>query len=151
MRSSSEHPHPTVTVDVVLLAHQDDDTLLLLIQRRHDPFAGQWALPGGFIDFMEDLEDAARRELKEETSLEVAQLQQLGAYGKPGRDPRGHTITVAFTAEVDLQQVLPALKARDDARRAAFHPLSNLPPLAFDHEDIVRDALNQRRASPGRG
>jgi 8-oxo-dGTP diphosphatase len=114
---------------------------VLLIRRKHDPFAGKWALPGGFVDENETLEAAARRELHEETGLEVEGLQQLQTFGDPGRDPRGWTIAVAFLARVDAGKLQP--EAADDAAEAAWHRLDQLPPLAFDHEQILACARQQ--------
>ena len=132
-----DYPRPSVTVDLALFREKDGSTEVLLIERKHEPFAGSWALPGGFVDEMEDLKPAARRELQEECGLEAGPLVQAGAYGKPGRDPRGHTVSIAFTG------TLPAdaePTAGDDAARASWFPLDALPDLAFDHADIVADA-----------
>ena len=130
-------PRPALTVDVVLIKEGRDGPELLLIQRNHPPFAGHWALPGGFVDENEPLEEAARRELFEETGLEPSELQQLGAFGDPGRDPRGWTVSVVFWARTACD-VTP--RAGDDASAARWWPFDKLPPLAFDHADIVRQA-----------
>ncbi len=135
-----EYPRPAVTVDMVL-ATRTLPRRVLLIRRKHDPFAGKWALPGGFVDENEDLDAAARRELREETGLEQVALEQLHTFGTPGRDPRGHTVSVVYLAEVDADQVQP--QAADDAAAVAWHALDQLPPLAFDHADIL--ALARRR------
>jgi len=129
-----------VTVDAVVLRKTEDDHELLLIKRKNDPFKGKWALPGGFVDEGEDLPVAAKRELSEETGLKVEQLEQLGAFGKPGRDPRQHTISVAYTgfAEENAQ-----VTAADDADDAKWFSLKNLPELAFDHADIVTLAIQK--------
>ena len=131
------HPRPALTVDIVLIKDGYKGPEILLIQRNHPPFAGHWALPGGFVDENEPLEAAARRELFEETGLAPVALQQLGAFGDPGRDPRGWTVSVAFWARI-IDDVTP--RAGDDAADACWWPLSDLPPLAFDHADIVRQA-----------
>jgi 8-oxo-dGTP diphosphatase len=132
------HPRPALTVDIVLIRAGH----ILLIQRGHPPFAGHWALPGGFVEENEPLEAAARRELLEETGLEPPELQQLGAF----RDPRGWTISVAFWAHVE-GDITP--HAGDDAAAARWWPLNDLPPLAFDHADIISQLLTpSRRASP---
>ena len=101
-----DYPRPSVTVDVAIVTLHKRPRVLL-IRRKHDPFAGTWALPGGFIDMNETLEDSARRELREETGVEAAELIQLGTYGDPGRDPRGRTITVAYLARVKPRQLKP--------------------------------------------
>lgn len=131
------HPRPALTVDVVLIKEGCGGPEILLIERNHPPFAGHWALPGGFVDENEPLEAAARRELFEETGVEPPELQQLGAFGEPGRDPRGWTVSVAFWTRIS-GDVTP--RAGDDASAARWWPLDALPPLAFDHANIVRQA-----------
>jgi len=126
-----------VTVDIIVIRPSNDGPQLLLIQRKKEPFAGHWALPGGFVDEGEDLPDAARRELQEETGIEVFGLTQLGAFGKPGRDPRHHTVSVAFMTKVNASTIAVAA---DDAKNADWFTLDKLPPLAFDHADIVAEA-----------
>src|SRR5690242_1603604 len=101
-----EYPRPAVTVDIVIVTRERRPRVLL-IRRKHDPFAGVWAIPGGFVDMDESLEAAARRELREETGVEVAELEQLHAFGDPGRDPRGRTIAVAYLARVRAADVHP--------------------------------------------
>ena len=134
-----EYPRPAVTVDTVLCTLGPREQLcVLLIQRGRDPFAGSWALPGGFVDAHEDLPTAARRELEEEASVRVRRLLQLGAYGKPGRDPRGHTVGVAFLA-LAAPGTVEAV-AGDDAAAVRWFPLRRPPKLAFDHADMLRDA-----------
>ena len=96
-----------------------------------------WALPGGFVDENEDIKDAALRELKEETGIVGLDLIQVGAYGKPGRDPRGHTVSVVYTAILDSE---PEYQAGDDAAEAGWFTIDELPGLAFDHEEIITDA-----------
>ncbi len=134
---SYEYPRPAVTVDVVL-ATREVRPRVLLIQRKKDPFAGTWALPGGFVEENEKLADAARRELKEETSLDVADIEQLHTAGDPGRDPRGWTISVAYLARVNANELKPI--AADDAEAVAWYPLDKLPKLAFDHAMILARA-----------
>ena len=141
-------PRPMVTADVACFAEEEGRTWLLLIQRNHAPFAGRWALPGGFVDENEALEAAASRELREETGLEAAPLEQFGAYGDPGRDPRGHTVTVAYLAR--LPRRVEAAGA-DDAAAASWFAVDELPPLAFDHDRIIADALRAYREKSGRG
>ena len=137
-----DFPRPALTVDVVLLTREAVPKLLL-IQRKRDPFAGAWALPGGFVEEGETLAAAARRELLEETGVEVGDLEQLVAAGDPGRDPRGWTVSVAYLARVNPGEVAP--KAADDARAVGWYALTQLPPLAFDHAMIVGRAATRLR------
>lgn len=135
-----EYPRPCVTVDVVIVT-RDRRPRVLLIQRGHEPFAGTWAIPGGFVDMDESLETAARRELFEETGVKVGRIEQLATFGDPGRDPRGRVISVVFLARVRAGDV--AARAGDDAAAAAWHYLDRLPRLAFDHKEVL--ALARRR------
>ena len=137
MTYTYRHPRPSVTVDAVLIS---DDQQVLLIQRLKDPFAGQWAFPGGFVDEMEDPAAAVRRELEEETGLVGVDFEPFGFYGAPGRDPRGHTISLCFVAQVRAGDLRPV--AADDAAAVKWFPLSDLPDLAFDHGEILRDVLS---------
>lgn len=133
-----EFPRPAVTVDVAAFRSGPRGPEILLVRRGKPPFEGRWALPGGFLDLDEELEDAARRELREETGLEVDRLEQIGAFGKIGRDPRGRTITVVYGA---LAPADAEVRGGDDAAAAGWFPLGALPPLAFDHDEIVRRAV----------
>ena len=137
-----DFPRPALTVDVVLLTREAVPQVLL-IRRARDPFAGAWALPGGFVEKGETLVAAARRELHEETGVEVGDLEQLYTAGDPGRDPRGWTVSVAYLARVNPGEVTPV--AADDARAVAWHSLTDLPPLAFDHARIVGRAVTRLR------
>ena len=139
-----EYPRPMVTVDVVIVT-REERRRVLLIRRKNEPFADQWALPGGYVDMDEDLPDAARRELREETGVEAKRLEQLGAFGAPGRDPRGRTISIAYLGEVGAAAA--HARAADDAAVAAWHPLRRLPRLAFDHGKIL--ALARKRLKDG--
>lgn len=130
-----DHPRPAVSVDIVVLRR--DASEVLLIRRKNEPFAGLWALPGGFVDPDETLEQAAKRELEEETGIR-AKVEQLAAFSDPDRDPRGRTISVAFVARVAASR---AVSAGDDAADAAWYPTSRLPRLAFDHRKIIRKAV----------
>ncbi len=127
-------PRPAVTVDIVLVSREKDPRVLL-IRRKHEPFAGKW---GGFVNIDEPLEAAARRELAEETGLRVHKLEQLGTFGDPGRDPRGRTISVVFLARVNPKKLKP--KAADDAADVGWHRMGQPPPLAFDHAKILAHA-----------
>jgi len=137
-----EPPRMCVTGDTIPVRYRRSSGLeVLLVRRGNPPFKGQWALPGGFAELDEDLPDAAARELKEETGAEPRVLLQVGAWGTPGRDPRGRTVTAAYLAIIgpEDQQV----EGADDAAAAAWHPRGELPELAFDHRDIVTTALAQ--------
>jgi 8-oxo-dGTP diphosphatase len=135
-----DYPRPMVTVDMAIVTRERRPRVLL-IRRKKEPFAGMWALPGGFVDMDENLDDAARRELMEETGVRAAKIQQLYTFGDPKRDPRGRTISVVYLARVDPTRVKP--EAADDAAEVGWYPLNRLPPLAFDHKDIL--ALVKRR------
>lgn len=129
-----------VTVDCIVLKNAGSDFQLLLIQRKNDPYKDYWALPGGFVDENEDLEDAAKRELYEETTVRVTDLFQVGAFGKPFRDPRSHTVSVAYYTL--LKEEVEA-KANDDAKEVGWFSIKDLPLLAFDHREIIECALNK--------
>ena len=137
---TSEHPIFSVTADVVAFALHDAELSVLLVERGRPPYQGSWALPGGFVDVGEDLETAARRELAEETGMQVEHLPmwQLGAYGAPDRDPRGRVVSVAHVVVVP-----PGLHpvAADDAADARWRSVGGLTGLAFDHDVILGDAL----------
>ncbi|HUN78765.1 MAG TPA: NUDIX hydrolase, partial [Solirubrobacteraceae bacterium] len=113
---------------------------LLLVQRRNPPFAGSWALPGGFVDEGERVADAAPRELREETGLRIDSLELLGVYDTPGRDPRGWTVSAVYLARLDREV---AVSGGDDAADARWFDTDALPELAFDHAAIVADALTR--------
>lgn len=146
---SEEYPRPMVTVDVVIFTLRDDDLQVLLIRRKNPPFAGMWAIPGGFIGIDEPLEAAALRELEEETGVRDVHLEQLYTFGDPGRDPRGRVITVAYMALLPAERT--SLRAGDDAADARWWPMSALPPLAFDHDRILacaRERLHGKLEHP---
>jgi 8-oxo-dGTP diphosphatase len=124
-------PRPYLTVDGILIKKGQ----ILLIQRKNDPFKGRWALPGGFVEHNETVEEAVIREIAEETSLRTSIKGLFGVYSDPKRDPRGHTVSVVFV----LKQIGGRLKAGDDASNGQFFPLDKLPRLAFDHENILSD------------
>jgi 8-oxo-dGTP diphosphatase len=135
-----KYPRPALTVDAVVFRKNDAKTDVLLIQRKNPPFQGRWALPGGFVDMDETLEKAVHRELMEETGIRNVQLQQLHAFSTPGRDPRGHTISVVFWGILDADQN-PV--AGDDAENAGWFEISKLPKLSFDHQEIVEMAIQK--------
>ncbi|MFO7608981.1 MAG: NUDIX hydrolase [Candidatus Krumholzibacteriia bacterium] len=131
---------PALTVDAVVLSRGgegllDDGYRVLLVERGREPFRGRWALPGGFVDYGEDPDLAVGRELAEETGLEGLPFRQFRAFGQPGRDPRGHTVSIVYVAVIIGDR--PAVTGGDDAAAAAWHPLDGLPDLAFDHGAIV--------------
>lgn len=132
-----KYPRPAVTADCVVITREAEPKVLL-IQRGNMPFEGCWAFLGGFMNMDETTEQCAIRELAEETGLQVSDIHQIGAYSKVDRDPRGRTITVAYLAIIDA----PAeVSGQDDAAKAQWFPINALPPLAFDHEDIMDDAF----------
>ncbi len=138
-----DYPRPALTVDCVVFGFTGSDLRVLLIRRALEPFAGSWALPGGFVDMDEDLEQAALRELEEETHIKDVFLEQLFTFGTPGRDPRGRVVSVAYYALVRPEQH-PAT-GDSDASEAAWHPVDHLPNLAFDHPLIIATALERLR------
>jgi 8-oxo-dGTP diphosphatase len=138
------HPHPAVAADICVFRHAEDAMSLLLIQRANPPFRGSWALPGGFLEPDEDLDQCAARELAEETGLTGLALHQFAVFSAPRRDPRERVISVAYLA------IAPASSrtiAGSDAARARWHPLGALPSLAFDHAAIIAQATDTLRTS----
>jgi ADP-ribose pyrophosphatase YjhB (NUDIX family) len=138
-----EFARPALTVDVVVFALDDEDLQVMLIRRGLAPFAGQWALPGGFVRVEETLDEAASRELQEESGLEGIFLEQLYTFGAVDRDPRERVVTVAYYALVNLAG--HSVQASTDAVSAAWFPVGELPELAFDHARIVAAALSRLR------
>jgi len=132
-----EYPRPAVTVDCLIGSFDGERMQVLLIQRDREPFSGSWALPGGFIGIEEPLEEAARRELAEETGLKMEELAQFRAYGDPGRDPRGRTVAVVFYGFCPWEN--RQVQGGDDARQADWFPWEAVPPLAFDHQIILAE------------
>lgn len=139
-----DYPRPSVTVDIVVFGYGGKGKLrVLLIQRGGEPYSGQWALPGGFVDMEEDLVSSALRELEEETGVRDLFVEQLFTFGAPDRDPRGRVISVAYYALVNLQNHPPT--AASDAAAAEWFSLDELPELAFDHARIVEMAAERLR------
>ena len=137
MEYTYKYPRPAVTADCVVIT-KETEPKVLLIQRGIDPYKGCWAFPGGFMNMDETTEECAIRELEEETGLKLSTIHQIGAYSKVDRDPRGRTITVAYLAIIDAPV---EVVGQDDAAKAEWFPLSDLPHLAFDHYDIMQDAI----------
>lgn len=129
-----------VTVDTLVFRKTKNGYEILLIKRKNEPFRDHWAIPGGFVDENEDLETAAKRELLEETQIKIDNIEQLKAFGKPFRDPRFHTVTIAYCGFVPENTIA---KAADDAKEVGWFPLSQLPDFAFDHLEIVEYAVRK--------
>ncbi len=135
-------PRPMVTVDAAVFTHSGDKTRVLLIKRGSEPFKGKWAVPGGFVNMDEELEDAVVRELAEETGLTGVHLEQMRTFGTVGRDPRGRQITIVFMGIATEDQT--KLKAGDDAAQAKWFDIDELPEdMAFDHSEVVRFAIEK--------
>lgn len=140
---ASKYERPSVTVDVVMMSLRQRDLQVLLVKRRSWPHEGMWAIPGGFVQVDESLETAAKRELQEETGVHDVYLEQLYTFGDPGRDPRTRVITVVYFALLDSERL--QVKAASDAADVNWFSLYKLPPLAFDHAQILEYALNRLR------
>lgn len=138
MEYTYRYPRPAVTADCIVIT-RDAAPKVLLIQRDNEPYRGYWAFPGGFMDMNETTEQCAVREMMEETGLDVSELKQIGCYSKVDRDPRGRTITVAYL--VVIASPVP-VRGQDDAAKAEWFSLSAIPKLAFDHDEIISDAIS---------
>ena len=143
MPHSYEYPRPALTVDCVVFGLDEEDLKVLLIERDLPPFAGKWALPGGFVHIDESVDDAARRELKEEAGVSGVYLEQLYTFGRVDRDQRGRFVSVAYYALVNLAD--HRVQAATDARDAAWFAVSDVPSLAFDHDEILGAAVKRLR------
>ncbi|QDV20013.1 Bifunctional NMN adenylyltransferase/Nudix hydrolase [Gimesia panareensis] len=143
MKYSYEYPRAALTVDCVVFGLDEDDLQVLLIQRDLPPFEGDWALPGGFVRLEETLDEAALRELSEETGLKNVYLEQLYSFGTVNRDPRERVVTVAYYALVNLSD--HRVQAATDARNAAWFAVDDVPSLAFDHDQILKMAHERLR------
>jgi 8-oxo-dGTP diphosphatase len=139
-----KYPHPAITADCIVFACANGRRWVLLIERKNEPCKGCWAFPGGFMNIDETTEEAARRELEEETGLQVADLRQVGAFSKVNRDPRERVVTIAYYTVIDH---LADVKGSDDARTAQWFDMDHLPQLAFDHAEILAAALKQWQQS----
>jgi 8-oxo-dGTP diphosphatase len=138
-----EHPHPAVTVDVAVFTVSDGRLAVVLIRRAEWPHAGKWAIPGGFVGIDESLKRAAWRELREETGIKAGVLEQLGAFGRPDRDPRERVITVVYISLAAAHRL--RLEAGSDASDARLFYIDDLPELAFDHSRILEHAIERLR------
>ncbi|MDE7420879.1 MAG: NUDIX hydrolase [Muribaculaceae bacterium] len=136
-----KYPHPAVTTDCVIFGFDGDELKVLLIERGIEPYKGHWAFPGGFLNPSESAEEGALRELKEETGIKSAYIEQFHTYSTPDRDPRERVITIAYMALVKIQEA----RGGDDAADAKWFPIGKTPKLAFDHDMILRDALTRLR------
>lgn len=138
----TKYKKPSVTVDIFIF---DDDFNFILIKRKNDPYKGFWALPGGFVDYGETVEDAAVREAKEETSIDIELKGLVNVYSDPKRDPRGHTITVAYIAKGNLND----MKADSDAKEIGIFSYEKLDEIniAFDHSKIINDCFNKAKSA----
>jgi 8-oxo-dGTP diphosphatase len=133
---SYKYPRPALTVDALVYVKESNTFSVLLIQRGIEPFKGKWALPGGFVNMDELLETACKRELEEETGLQVEQMTQFKTFDAINRDPRHRTISVVFSAQL---QEKAEVKGNDDAANARWFPVNSLPEMAFDHREILRE------------
>lgn len=141
MSHTYEYARPALTVDCVVFGMDEGDLKVLLIKRGLEPYQGKWALPGGFVRMEESLDEAARRELEEESGIRPSHLEQLYTFGEPGRDPRGRVVTVAYFALVKLSD--HRVHAATDAREAAWFSVWDTPKLAFDHAEVLSTALQR--------
>jgi 8-oxo-dGTP diphosphatase len=132
-----------LTADAVVFTIMNDSLKILLIKRKYDPYKGMFALPGGYINIDEELEDGVKRELEEETGVKNVFLKQLHAYGKIGRDPRGRIVTIPYLALIDSEDI--KLHATTDAEDAKWYEVYDMPKLAFDHKQIIDEALSLLR------
>jgi len=138
-----DYPKPSVTVDIIIFTIKDDDLKVLLVKRGVEPFAGKWAIPGGFVKMNENLEVAAQRELREETGVNANYLEQLYTFGDVNRDPRGRVITISYMTLVNSNKI--KLKASTDVSEARWFSVYNLSNLAFDHKKILEYSLKRLR------
>jgi len=139
--SISQYEKPSVTVDIAIYTIQKKELKVLLVKRGLEPFKNQWAIPGGFVRINESLEDAAKRELEEETGVKNVYLEQLYSFGDPKRDPRGRVITISYMALINSESI--KLKATTDVSEVQWFSVKKIPPLAFDHKKILDYSLKR--------
>lgn len=140
-----KYPRPSVTTDCVIFGYEGNTLKVLLIERGNEPFKGYWAFPGGFLNMEESAEEGAKRELYEETGLKDAVIKQFHTYTDPDRDPRGRVISIAFYALIQISEV----KGGDDAAQARWFAIDEVPALAFDHDQMLQDALAKLKSQEG--
>lgn len=145
MNELADRAHYPISVDSVIFGYTEGKLQVALIKRKNDPFSGMWAIPGGFMEGNETVEETALRELKEETGIENVYLEQFHVFNKPGRDPRGPTITIALFALIRSDEC--RLIASEDAAKAQWWPAYDIPSLAFDHSEIYAKALEALRSA----
>lgn len=138
-----EYPRPAVTTDCAIFRRDGGELNILLIQRGSEPYKGKWALPGGFMQMDETADECAKRELYEETEIKDIQLKQLYTFTDVNRDPRGRTVSIAYTGIINSQDSV--IKAGDDAEHAQWFNIKDIPELAFDHDLILKYALERIR------
>lgn len=136
---AKEYKNPALTTDIIIFSIIEKDLKVLLIKRKNEPFQDKWAIPGGFVEYDEELKIAAKRELEEETNIKNIHIEELGAFGRVGRDPRGRTVSVVYYACVNHSKL--NIKAQDDAKDAQWFSMKKLPELAFDHAEVMASAL----------
>ncbi len=141
MSFTYDYPRPAFAADAIVFLCEAESTKVLLIERKHEPFAGSWAFPGGFVEIDEEIHDAAKRELEEETGLTNVELEEFKLVGTVGRDPRTRVISVFYIGFTTLENSKVA--ASDDASKAKWFSINELPPLAFDHSEVMQLALNK--------
>jgi len=141
MTYTYKYPQIAVTVDIILFTKENDEVSVLLIQRGNPPFKNMWAFPGGFVDIDETLENAALRELEEETGITGIKLKQFYTVDKVDRDPRQRTISVVFTGHSPSKNI--SYSAADDAKNVAWFNINEIEELAFDHNEILERAKNE--------
>jgi 8-oxo-dGTP diphosphatase len=141
MQYTYPYPRAAITADIIVLKQLENHLYVLLIERKHPPFEGMWALPGGFMDMDETLEETALRELKEETGITGIALKQFHTFSTLGRDPRHRTVTTVFSGYINNNT--PKAKAGDDASKVEWFEINKLPLLAFDHEEMMGMFLAQ--------
>lgn len=134
-----------VTVDVVIMTIVKDELKVLLVKRVNEPFKGRWSIPGGFIRLSENLDDAALRVLKEKTNVQNIYLEQLYTFGDPLRYPNSRVITCAYFALLRAEDIELQIKNKEEVSEVQWHSVSNLPPLAFDHKEIIEYSLKRTR------